>query len=100
MPKLLQTGCIAACVSDSQLDTKVQEYVTMLAEGGPDAQSTIKQLISVVSGSQSDLAKQKFVKGVFECMLKSQEAAYGMKAFLAKEKPDWVAFGKLKNSKL
>ncbi|KAI9331758.1 ClpP/crotonase-like domain-containing protein [Obelidium mucronatum] len=90
--KLLQAGCITACVPGDKLDAVVADFAAVLLEGGPQAQSTIKQLVRVVDGADSKEGKTLFVKGVFEGMMKSKEAAYGMKAFLDKKKPDWLAY--------
>ncbi|KAJ3030704.1 UNVERIFIED_CONTAM: hypothetical protein HDU68_008093 [Siphonaria sp. JEL0065] len=72
----MQVGCVAACVPTERLDDSVLAVAKTLTEGGPGAQATIKHLIRVVDGSDSKEGKRLFVKGVFEEMMKSKEAAY------------------------
>ncbi|KAJ3353235.1 hypothetical protein HDU83_007063 [Entophlyctis luteolus] len=107
---LARQGIVAASVPTDQLASKVSEFVALLAAGGPGAQATIKQLIDCVSGATAatasaadgadDVRKREHVRKVFEGMMTSEEAAYGMQAFLTKQTPDWVAFTKESSSKL
>ncbi|KAJ3043271.1 EnoyL-CoA hydratase, partial [Rhizoclosmatium hyalinum] len=75
--RLHQAGIIySIATSPTHLDESVSSLAALLIEGGPSAQSTIKQLIRVVSGSESEDSKVRHVKSVFEGMMKSKEAAY------------------------
>ncbi|KAJ3227586.1 hypothetical protein HDU78_009976 [Chytriomyces hyalinus] len=99
--QLLQAGCLAAAVPTAALDDTVAAYSKMLLAGGPGAQKTIKRLISVVGNSNAtEQEKNQTVKAVFEGMLQSEEAAYGMQAFLSKRAPNWAEFLKESKSKL
>ncbi|KAI8832822.1 2-ketocyclohexanecarboxyl-CoA hydrolase [Chytriomyces cf. hyalinus JEL632] len=99
--QLLQAGCLAAAVPTAALDETVAAYAKMLLAGGPGAQKTIKRLVSVVGSSNAtEQEKSQTVKAVFEGMLRSEEAAYGMQAFLSKKAPNWAEFLKENKSKL
>ncbi|KAI8617501.1 ClpP/crotonase-like domain-containing protein [Chytriomyces sp. MP71] len=92
--ELFAAGCLAAAVPTVKLNETVAHYTALLAAGGPIAQTTIKRLVAVVGSSAPETTKLDTVKEVFENMLTSPEAAYGMRAFMSKQTPDWVQFTK------
>lgn len=88
--------------TQEELNEQVNAYSNMLLESAPGAMRDIKQLIDAV-GSGGDLRRaQKVrdqVKIAYLKMMQSEEAAYGIMAFVTKKKPDWSTFIK-DNAKL
>ncbi|KAI8081394.1 ClpP/crotonase-like domain-containing protein [Halteromyces radiatus] len=77
------------------LDSTVDQYVQSLMDSAPDAMAKIKQLVDVVSnGAQVDRPHniQHYVQQAYLDMMQSDEAAFGIMAFMSKKKPDWDAF--------
>ncbi|KAJ3409343.1 EnoyL-CoA hydratase [Chytridiales sp. JEL 0842] len=89
-----QVGVVAGVGKDEQeLKSLVDKYADLLKEGGPSALKTAKELVKVVGGSGTlKEEKKEHVRKVFEGMMVSEEAAYGMGAFMSKKKPDWNEF--------
>ncbi|KAJ3101867.1 hypothetical protein HDU97_000980 [Phlyctochytrium planicorne] len=90
--KLVELGVVdASSANEEALDGAIKGFTDMLREGGPQALTTIKELVRVV-GSSGTLPSEKtmHVKKVFEGMLVSSEAAEGMSAFIQKQKPSWA----------
>jgi len=76
------------------LDKKVQEYVSLLLQGGPGAMRDIKKLVDSVDnrgGNPSNVSA--YVNQAFSDMMSSDEAAHGIGAFAMKQKPNWDDFG-------
>ncbi|KAJ3130761.1 EnoyL-CoA hydratase [Physocladia obscura] len=73
-------GHIAACVSSTEnLEAKVNEFAQILVQGAPNAQATIKHMVQFISdSSNSEPEKFAHIKKVFNDMLVSKEATYGM----------------------
>lgn len=89
--------------STEELDEQVKAYTTMLLESAPGAMRDIKRLIEGVgSGADPERAQRvrdQVVKKAYLKMMQSEEAAYGIMAFVSKKKPDWSEFVK-DNAKL
>ncbi|OAD75089.1 hypothetical protein PHYBLDRAFT_167409 [Phycomyces blakesleeanus NRRL 1555(-)] len=93
---------LSAVVPQDQLDTKVQAYCQMLISSAPQAMADIKQLIHTVASRANPTNDDNVrleVNKVYTNMMQSDEAAYGIQAFLNKQTPDWTAYLK-KKSKL
>jgi methylglutaconyl-CoA hydratase len=84
----------AVVPDDTALDAKVKEYVEMLMTSAPGAMAEIKELVRIVGREGSEFAAQEIEKK-FVRMMGSEEAAYGIMAFLKKEAPDWGRRAKL-----
>ncbi|KAF7731617.1 EnoyL-CoA hydratase [Apophysomyces ossiformis] len=88
---------LSSVVPAAHLDAKVNEYAEMLKKAAPGAITDIKNLVhKVAKDAEHEARAREDVKAAFSAMLQSEEAAYGMQAFLNKTEPDWQAF--LKNS--
>ncbi|KAG1076843.1 hypothetical protein G6F42_025247 [Rhizopus arrhizus] len=85
-----------------ELDQQVLYYANMLLESAPGAMSNIKRLVDTVSsGGEAERASRvrDGVEKAYLEMMQSEEAAYGIMAFVTKQKADWSAFVK-DNAKL
>ncbi|KAI9470580.1 MAG: ClpP/crotonase-like domain-containing protein [Benjaminiella poitrasii] len=95
-------SCVASSIE--QLDEQVAAYSTILLESAPGAMSNIKRLVDMVrSGGDPTNHGKRIHEGVQKAyleMMQSEEAAYGIMAFVSKQKADWSSFVKDKNSKL
>jgi methylglutaconyl-CoA hydratase len=58
--------------------------------GSPDAQRRIKELLNVVSGASIEEASRR-TPGIIADARASDEGREGLRAFLEKRKPSWVA---------
>ena len=85
------------------LDEQVKAYSDMLLESAPGAMRDIKRLIEGVSQGgdpqRAQRVRDNVVKKAYLNMMQSEEAAYGIMAFVTKKKPDWSTFIK-ENAKL
>lgn len=79
--------------NEEKLNEEVEKIVMEILEGGPQIQQKIKELVNVVDSKTSEESLDH-VKKLFQYMITSPEARYGMKCFMEKKKPDW------KNAKL
>ncbi|KAF1802000.1 ClpP/crotonase-like domain-containing protein [Mucor lusitanicus] len=85
-----------------ELDQQVLSYATMLLESAPGAMANIKRLVDTVSSGGEAQRASRIRDGVEKAyleMMQSEEAAYGIMAFVTKQKADWSAFVK-DNAKL
>ena len=83
-----ELGLINRAVAVDQLDAAVEEVLTDLHKGGPNALGIAKQLVYNVSSMQREDAFAWTAKLSGE-LFASDEAAEGMAAFLGKRKADW-----------
>ncbi|KAI8975097.1 ClpP/crotonase-like domain-containing protein [Mycotypha africana] len=93
----------AVAANNDELNQKVAMYTAMLLEAAPGAMANVKKLIeTIVSGGDSrrtDLIR-KDVEEAYISMMQSSEAAYGIMAFLQKQKADWTEYIRQQNAKL
>jgi methylglutaconyl-CoA hydratase len=85
-----------------QMDALVSHYADMLLESAPGAMANIKRLVDTVSSGGDSERAVRIRDGVQKAyleMMQSEEAAYGIMAFVTKKKADWSAFVK-DNAKL
>lgn len=88
--------------SNEQLDELVKWYTSELLESAPKAMVNIKHLVDQITSGGDHQRKERVqneVQQAYLAMMKSDEAAFGIMAFLSKKKPDWSAFVK-DNAKL
>ncbi|KAI9139640.1 ClpP/crotonase-like domain-containing protein [Paraphysoderma sedebokerense] len=94
----LELGVVSDVVQNlEEGKEKVQKYLDVLKSSAPNAMGMAKRLVRTVGRApwmDNDVVNE--VKGLFNEMLKSDEAVYGISSFLSKEKPDWVEFQKSK----
>ena len=88
-PRALEYGLLHRVVPAEELTNAVKEEVDAIGLGGPIAIAEAKKLIRTVARLPMDeafaYAEQK-INGLF----RSDEAAEGMAAFVAKRKPEWT----------
>ncbi len=76
------------CENDAQLDEELEKIVKELKSSGPNAMATVKSLIHFVS-THDHTQNVAHVQRVFDEIVQSEEAAYGIQCFLQKKQPDW-----------
>ncbi len=87
-----ELGFISAVAeNEAHLDRIVQEYVEALCTSAPQAMQDVKHLVNHVA-SHSHESNLSEVAKVFNKMVHSPEALYGMTCFVQKQQPDWSAF--------
>jgi methylglutaconyl-CoA hydratase len=87
-----ELGLISRAVPGDQLDAAVDEVLADLRLGGPNALAAAKRLVYDVP--QLDPREAfAYTAELSERLFKGDEAAAGMKAFLAREKAPWAAEG-------
>ncbi len=97
--KAHELGFISAVAENEEhLDRIVNEYVEELCTSAPQATQDVKHLVNHVA-SHSHESNLEEVEKVFNKMVHSPEALYGMSCFLQKQRPDWSAFHRA-NAKL
>ena len=82
-------GLINAAVPANEIDSAVQEVVSDIKAGGPEAIATAKQLILRVPQMQLDEAFN-WTSELSSNLFRSEEAKEGMKAYLDKRPPSWM----------
>jgi methylglutaconyl-CoA hydratase len=83
-------GLINYAVPGDQLESAVDEIVSDIAKGGPNAVSVAKQLVNDVPAMDQKDAFTKMAKLSAE-LFSGDEAKGGMRAFLKKEKAPWAS---------
>ena len=90
--RAVELGLINRAVPADQLDAAVEEVLADLRKGGPNALGQAKRLVHEVPLlSQKDAFA--WTAGLSNELFSSDEAAEGMKAFLARKKPSWAQEG-------
>lgn len=85
------SGLISAIADDEKsLDSVVNNWTESIKRNGPSAVSACKKLICEVSKSNIKDALEFSSKLIAECRV-SKEGQEGMKAFLEKRLPNWIA---------
>jgi len=83
-----KVGLIDYVVPDTDLDSKVQFYVSLLRSSGPEAMHEIKHLLTNLQKMERETYKKSTVKTIAKLRV-SQEGQEGITAFLEKKKPYW-----------
>jgi methylglutaconyl-CoA hydratase len=83
-----EIGLVHAVVPAVQLDVTVQEYVSEVLSAGPEGIAAAKQLIPTV-WSRPAADAMDITANAIATRRVSDEGQEGMKAFLAKRKPNW-----------
>jgi methylglutaconyl-CoA hydratase len=85
-----QIGLVHEAVEPEQLDTKVQEIVGALLQGGPLAQAAAKSLIRAVNNQPiNDILVEETAHRIAH-LRATPEAQEGIAAFLDKRQPNWI----------
>jgi methylglutaconyl-CoA hydratase len=84
-----ELGLIQRAVPAGELDAAVDEVLADLRLGGPEALAAAKRLVYDVPGMEPKDAFA-YTSDLSARLFRSGEAAAGMKAFLAREKPPWA----------
>ncbi|KAJ9606280.1 hypothetical protein H2200_009241 [Cladophialophora chaetospira] len=89
--ELRSLGLIAKDVDEhEQLSAVVDKYLAQLRVAGPEASSMCKQLIRLGWADAGKDAQERGVRELFDNMMRSEEAAIGLRAFQTSKKgPDW-----------
>jgi methylglutaconyl-CoA hydratase len=88
--RAVELGLIHRAVPAGELDTAVEDVISMLRLGGPNAIREAKQLVRRIPHLSMDEGFHYTAKKIGE-LFASQEAAEGMQAFVEKRKPHWAA---------
>jgi methylglutaconyl-CoA hydratase len=85
-----EIGLVHASVAGSQLDVTVDDYVRELLTSAPGAIAGAKRLIASIAGRESGDVATLTAETIAEHRV-SPEGQDGMRAFLSKGKPGWIA---------
>lgn len=85
-----ELGLINRAVPADQIDAEIDAILADLRKGGPNALGFCKRLVNEVPAMEQEAAFAWTARLSAE-LFKGAEAAEGMKAFLQKRKPSWVA---------
>ena len=85
-----EIGLVHEAVEPEQLDTKVQEIVAALLQGGPLSQAAAKSLIRAVNNQPiNDILVEETAHRIAH-LRATPEAQEGIAAFLDKRQPNWI----------
>jgi methylglutaconyl-CoA hydratase len=85
-----EIGLVHETVDPEQLDTKVQEIVAALLQGGPLSQAAAKSLIRAVNNQPiNDILVEETAHRIAH-LRATPEAQEGIAAFLDKRQPNWI----------
>ena len=87
--KAAEYGLISRAVSADELDAAIDEVVSDLRKGGPNALGVAKRLIYEVPRMEPAAAMEWAAKLSAECFA-SDEAREGMRAFIEKRDAEWI----------
>lgn len=90
--RMREAGMVNRVVNEADLDAAVDEYVTSLAAGGPQALRHTKELLRAVPGMPREQAFEH-TAALSATLFASDEAQAGMSAFLSRTPAPWVAGG-------
>jgi methylglutaconyl-CoA hydratase len=85
-----EIGLVHEAVEADQLDTKVQEIVDSLLQGGPLAQAAAKDLIHAVAGQPVNQTLVEETAHRIAHLRATPEAREGIATFLDKRSPSWI----------
>ena len=83
-----EIGLVHDLVPESELDAAVDGVVSSLAQGGPFAQRTIKQLLRQIEATEP-MEALGIMTGIIAELRVGQEGQEGLGAFLEKREPSW-----------
>lgn len=87
-PRAVQIGLIHEAVGASELDARCEQLITLLLQGGPQAQREAKELVREVTG-EVDSALRRSTAGRLARLRVSAEGQEGINAFLQQRRPSW-----------
>ncbi|MCX6154318.1 MAG: enoyl-CoA hydratase/isomerase family protein [Candidatus Kapabacteria bacterium] len=87
--KALRIGLLNYCLSESELDSKVDELCKTIIKNGPNALKSVKELIFNCTQLRFPELQNYTAKLIADLRL-STEGQEGMNAFLEKREPNWV----------
>jgi len=85
-----EIGLVRQAVPEADLDAAVEGRVAALLEAGPRAQAEAKALIREVAWRRPEDVQRYTVERIADLRV-SAEGQEGMRAFLEKRKPGWMA---------
>ena len=83
-------GLAAKTCLPEELDAAVEEILALVLLGSPDAQKRIKDLLNVVTSVSIEEGTRRTPEIIADARA-SEEGREGLRAFLEKRKPQWVA---------
>lgn len=83
-----EIGLVHDVVAEEDLDAAVDEVVANLAQGGPFAQQTIKQLLRQIEATEP-MEALGIMTGIIAELRVGEEGQEGLGAFLEKREPSW-----------
>ena len=89
-PAAADAGLLTRAVATDELDAATDEELQALLRGSPQGLAETKRLLAGPLVARLDAEGQAMVE-LSERLFASEEAAVGMRAFLAREDPPWVA---------
>ena len=87
--RALAIGLVYRVVPDAELDTAAHDLVAALLAGGPQAQRACKELVRRVAADGS--GADEYTAALIARVRAGEEGREGVRAFLEKRKPDWLA---------
>jgi methylglutaconyl-CoA hydratase len=84
-------GLVNRSVPDEQFEQVYEDLLTELLKAAPDAQLKIKELIRSLTGSTPDITIMAKTASMLAEARVSAEAREGIRAFLEKRQPGWMA---------
>lgn len=77
----------------TELDARTEQVIAALLANGPQAMRAAKQLVQVANPLPSTPALREYTTGVIADLRASEEGKEGLRAFLEKDSPNWIAKG-------
>ena len=90
----VEVGLLNYAVPAEQLDTKVDELVSMVVRGGPNALAASKQLISRVPEFPDRRSAFEWATPLSQSLFQSAEGVEGIAAFRERRDASWVPEGR------
>lgn len=85
-----EIGLVYKAVPDGELDEAVRKQIRLLLTSGPCAMAAAKRLVSEIRGLYGDELNRVTARSIAELRV-SPEGQEGMRSFLEKRKPAWLA---------
>ena len=83
----LAIGLVYRVVPDTELDAAIEEVVSALLAGGPQAQGVCKELVRRAASDDREI--DEYTADLIARVRSSEEGREGVRAFLEKRKPSW-----------
>jgi methylglutaconyl-CoA hydratase len=88
-PEAQRLGFVHDCVAASELDARIEQIASLLAQAGPQALAQAKRLLGRVAGAPIGPKLAAWTAALLAEVRAGAEAREGMRSFLEKRKPGW-----------